>query len=151
MWNSWFLSCNQVDFSSCSYDSNYHRPYHDDEDTRDTGYGYSTHGYNHYRPPANSLKGKVEKKYWHTKQTMIQKLGKGQDSYVVAGDAEVDARLEVGLVMINNTVRKQKCCSWCGDDGGDGDGDDYDDDDDGDDGSKSQIPVLTLYICEATL
>lgn len=27
---------------------------------------------------------------------MIQKLGKEQDSYVVAGDSEVDARLEVG-------------------------------------------------------
>lgn len=38
----------------------------------------------------------MEQKYWHTKQTMIQKLGKEQDSYVVAGDSEVDARLEVG-------------------------------------------------------
>jgi len=37
----------------------------------------------------------VEQKYWLTKQTVIQKLGKEQDCYVVAGDSEVDARLEV--------------------------------------------------------
>lgn len=37
----------------------------------------------------------MESKYWHTKQSVIQKLGKEQDTYVVAGDAEVDARLEV--------------------------------------------------------
>ena len=40
----------------------------------------------------------MEQKYWHTKQTVIQKLGKEQDSFVVAGDLEVDARLEVGVI-----------------------------------------------------
>jgi len=34
------------------------------------------------------------------KQTMIQKLGKEQDSFVVAGDSEVDARLEVHLYTV---------------------------------------------------
>lgn len=70
-----------------------YQPYHDDEEGYEGNYGYN-YGYNPYRPPAGGLKGKVEQKYWHTKQTVIQKLGKEQDCYVVAGDAEVDARLE---------------------------------------------------------
>lgn len=41
----------------------------------------------------------MESKYWHTKQSVIQKLGKEQDVFVVAGDAEVDARLEVCLPL----------------------------------------------------
>lgn len=83
----------------CSYERHY-EPYDEDE-YRDAGYGYNTYGYNNYRPPSASLKGKVEKKYWHTKQTVIQKLGKGQDCFVVAGDAEVDARLEVTAPVAN--------------------------------------------------
>lgn len=70
-----------------------YQPYHDDEEGLEGNYGYN-YGYNPYRPSPGGIKGKVEQKYWHTKQTMIQKLGKEQDSYVVAGDSEVDARLE---------------------------------------------------------
>lgn len=70
-----------------------YQPYHDDDEGYEGNYNYS-YGYNPYRPPSGGIKGKVEQKYWHTKQTMIQKLGKEQDSYVVAGDSEVDARLE---------------------------------------------------------
>ena len=72
-----------------------YQPYHDDEEGYEGNYNYN-YGYNPYRPPSGGIKGKVEQKYWHTKQTVIQKLGKEQDCYVVAGDAEVDARLEVG-------------------------------------------------------
>lgn len=56
----------------------------------------SSNGYNYreYRRPADSLKGKIEHKYWKGKQTVIEKFGKQQDEFVVAGDAEVDARLE---------------------------------------------------------
>lgn len=56
----------------------------------------SSNGFNYreYRRPADSFKGKVEHKYWKGKQTMIEKFGKQQDEFVVAGDAEVDARLE---------------------------------------------------------
>ena len=56
----------------------------------------STNGFNYreYRRPADSFKGKVQQKYWKSKQTMIEKLGKQQDEFVVAGDSEVDARLE---------------------------------------------------------
>lgn len=41
------------------------------------------------------IKGKIEQKYWKGKQKVIEKLGKDQDEFVIAGDAEVDARLEV--------------------------------------------------------
>lgn len=70
-----------------------YQPYHDDDEGYEGNCGYN-YGYNPYRPPSGGIKGKVEQKYWHTKQTVIQKLGKEQDSYVVAGDSEVDARLE---------------------------------------------------------
>ena len=49
-----------------------------------------------------SIKGKIEQKYWKSKQKVIEKLGKDQDEFVIAGDAEVDARLEVRLVYIHN-------------------------------------------------
>ncbi|KAL9958034.1 hypothetical protein ACROYT_G034999 [Oculina patagonica] len=70
-----------------------YQPYQDDDEGYEGNYGYN-YGYNPYRPPTGGIKGKVEQKYWHTKQTVIQKLGKEQDCYVVAGDSEVDARLE---------------------------------------------------------
>lgn len=70
-----------------------YQPYHDDDEGYEGNYSYN-YGYNPYRPPSGGIKGKVEQKYWHTKQTMIQKLGKEQDCFVVAGDSEVDARLE---------------------------------------------------------
>ena len=41
------------------------------------------------------IKGKIEQKYWKTKQKAIEKLGKDQDEFVIAGDSEVDSRLEV--------------------------------------------------------
>lgn len=84
------------------YSDDHHRsfqPYHDDDDGFEGNYSYN-YGYNPYRPPSGGIKGKVEQKYWHTKQTMIQKLGKEQDSFVVAGDSEVDARLEVHLSTV---------------------------------------------------
>ena len=84
------------------YSDDHHRsfqPYHDDDDGFEGNYSYN-YGYNPYRPPSGGIKGKVEQKYWHTKQTMIQKLGKEQDSFVVAGDSEVDARLEVHLYTV---------------------------------------------------
>lgn len=42
-----------------------------------------------------SLEQKLKKKYWKTKQTVIQKLNKSQDKFVVAGDADIDTKLEV--------------------------------------------------------
>ncbi|KAJ7390588.1 Islet cell autoantigen 1 [Desmophyllum pertusum] len=70
-----------------------YQPYQDDDEGYEGNSGYN-YGYNPYRPQAGGIKGKVEQKYWHTKQSVIQKFGKSQDCYVVAGDSEVDARLE---------------------------------------------------------
>ena len=42
-----------------------------------------------------TLEQKLKKKYWKTKQTVIQKLHKSQDEFVVAGDADIDTKLEV--------------------------------------------------------
>eukprot|EP00112_Aurelia_sp_Birch-Aquarium-sp1_P001651 Seg1178.11 transcript_id=Seg1178.11/GoldUCD/mRNA.D3Y31 product="Islet cell autoantigen 1" protein_id=Seg1178.11/GoldUCD/D3Y31 len=61
------------------------------EDSQGEGYG---HNYQSYHRQNDSLKGKIEQKYWKTKQKVIEKFKKDQDEHVVAGDAEVDARLE---------------------------------------------------------
>ena len=42
-----------------------------------------------------SLEQKLKKKYWKTKQAVLQKLHKSQDEFVVAGDADIDTKLEV--------------------------------------------------------
>ena len=66
--------------------------YPGNEETFDSGYG---HNYKNYRLPNEAgFKGKIEQKYWRSKQKVIEKLGKDQDEFVIAGDAEVDARLE---------------------------------------------------------
>lgn len=44
---------------------------------------------------SDSFEQKLKKQYWKTKQTVIQKLGKNQDEFIVAGDAEIDTKLEV--------------------------------------------------------
>ena len=64
-----------------------------DEESLSSG-GFNGFNYREYRRPADSFKGKIEQKYWKSKQTVIEKFGKSQDQFVVAGDAEVDARLE---------------------------------------------------------
>ena len=46
---------------------------------------------------SDTLEQKLKKKYWKTKQTVIQKFGKDQDQFVVAGDADIDTKLEVGV------------------------------------------------------
>lgn len=62
------------------------------EENYDSGYGFN---YRNYRTPNEvGLKGKIEQKYWRSKQKVIEKLGKEQDEFVIAGDAEVDSRLE---------------------------------------------------------
>jgi hypothetical protein len=39
--------------------------------------------------------GKLQQQYWTTKQQVIKKLGKKEDEFIVASDAELDAKLEV--------------------------------------------------------
>ena len=43
------------------------------------------------------LFARMQQQYWVTKQSMIKKLGKKEDEHVVAGDSELDAKLEVNL------------------------------------------------------
>lgn len=38
---------------------------------------------------------KLRSKYWTTKQLVIKKLGREQDEFVIASDADVDAKLEL--------------------------------------------------------
>lgn len=39
--------------------------------------------------------GKLRSKYWTTKQMVMKKLGREEDEFVVASDADVDAKLEL--------------------------------------------------------
>ncbi|XP_002158437.1 islet cell autoantigen 1 isoform X1 [Hydra vulgaris] len=69
------------------------QPFQDEEDANNYRYGQN---YRSLQSGQNesSIKGKLEQKYWKSKQKVIEKLGKGQDEFVIAGDAEVDSRLE---------------------------------------------------------
>lgn len=42
-----------------------------------------------------SVMGRMQKKFWKTKQVLIKATGKKEDEYVVASDADLDAKLEV--------------------------------------------------------
>jgi hypothetical protein len=39
--------------------------------------------------------GKLRSKYWTTKQLVIKKLGREEDEFIIASDADVDAKLEL--------------------------------------------------------
>lgn len=43
--------------------------------------------------------GKLQQQYWTTKQQVIKKLGKKEDEYVVMSDAELDAKLDVNILL----------------------------------------------------
>lgn len=43
------------------------------------------------------LETKVKKKFWKTKQKIVEKLGREQDHFVVQGDSEIDAYIEVSI------------------------------------------------------
>ena len=42
-----------------------------------------------------TLETKIKRRYWETKQSLIQKLGKDQDEHIIADDADIDLRLQV--------------------------------------------------------
>lgn len=46
----------------------------------------------------SSVMARMQKKFWKTKQVLIKATGKKEDEYVVASDADLDAKLEVGHV-----------------------------------------------------
>ncbi|XP_070569601.1 islet cell autoantigen 1-like isoform X14 [Ptychodera flava] len=68
---------------------------HEDQESR----GYSRESYDrhvqNYGNQPKSVASKVQRQYWVTKQAVIKKFGKKEDEFVVAGDAELDAKLEV--------------------------------------------------------
>ena len=41
----------------------------------------------------------MQKKFWKTKQVLIKATGKKEDEYVVASDADLDAKLEVSACL----------------------------------------------------
>lgn len=43
----------------------------------------------------SSVMARMQKKFWKTKQVLIKATGKKEDEYVVASDADLDAKLEV--------------------------------------------------------
>lgn len=47
----------------------------------------------------SSVMARMQKKFWKTKQVLIKATGKKEDEYVVASDADLDAKLEVGDVV----------------------------------------------------
>lgn len=53
---------------------------------------------------ADKLEKKLKKQYWKAKQSVIEKLGKSQDEFVVAGDADIDTKLEVRMQVIIGTT-----------------------------------------------
>ncbi|XP_033855917.1 islet cell autoantigen 1-like isoform X2 [Acipenser ruthenus] len=62
----------------------------------DRRYGYSQEQYDRYvLSQDRSVVNKFQQKYWKTKQTLIKVTGKKEDEYVVASDADLDAKLEV--------------------------------------------------------
>lgn len=48
----------------------------------------------------SSVMARMQKKFWKTKQVLIKATGKKEDEYVVASDADLDAKLEVGEVAL---------------------------------------------------
>lgn len=56
-----------------------------------TFYSYNKHAEHEDR---TSL-GKLKSKYWTTKQLVIKKLGREEDEFVIASDADIDAKLEL--------------------------------------------------------
>ncbi|RXM30421.1 Islet cell autoantigen 1 [Acipenser ruthenus] len=57
--------------------------------------GYSREQYDRYvLSQDRSVVNKFQQKYWKTKQTLIKVTGKKEDEYVVASDADLDAKLE---------------------------------------------------------
>jgi len=57
---------------------------------------YDAPGLNRWQNNANgSTVAKMQHKYWVTKQQVCKKLGKKDDEFIVASDAELDAKLEL--------------------------------------------------------
>ena len=52
----------------------------------------------------NSAIGKIKEEYWLTKQKIIKKFNRKEDTHVVAGDADLDSKLEVFHSIQSTTI-----------------------------------------------
>ena len=66
-------------------------------------YGQTAPGMDRYEAHnQQSTFHKMKETYWTTKQAVYKKLGKKEDAHVVASDAQLDAKLEVGMLSCFN-------------------------------------------------
>ena len=65
----------------------------------DSKHFYDKHAEHHDK----SSLGKLRSKYWTTKQLVMKKLGREEDEFVIASDADVDAKLDLLFTI------KQSC------------------------------------------
>lgn len=60
-----------------------------------------------------SLEQRLKKKYWKTKQTVLTKLKREEDEHIVAGDADIDLKLEVESNLIHSVCNLTSAYSMC--------------------------------------
>lgn len=72
-------------------------------------HGYSGKGYDNWveRNSNSSTFGKVQKQFWFTKSAVMRKLGKREDEYIVASDAELDAKIDLFKAIEESTRELQ--------------------------------------------
>jgi hypothetical protein len=56
--------------------------------------------------------GKLRSKYWTTKQLVIKKLGREEDEFVIASDADVDAKLDLLIAIKQSCNELLRVCLW---------------------------------------
>lgn len=61
----------------------------------------------------SSVMARMQKKFWKTKQVLIKATGKKEDEYVVASDADLDAKLEVREDINSRCVFTHDESSYC--------------------------------------
>jgi len=58
-------------------------------------------------PTDLSAVSKVQEAYWTTKHVLLKKLGIKEDEHLIASDAQLDAKLEVGLCFTILTMNSR--------------------------------------------
>ncbi|MCL4134169.1 UNVERIFIED_CONTAM: hypothetical protein GTU68_013405, partial [Idotea baltica] len=71
--------------------------------------GYSGNNYDRWveRNSNSSAMGKVQKQFWFTKSAVMRKLGKREDEYIVASDAELDSKKDLFKAIESSTRELQ--------------------------------------------
>lgn len=58
----------------------------------------------------STLETKIKRRYWETKQSLIEKLGKDQDEHFIADDADIDLRLQVNDHYLRGALCSVHAC-----------------------------------------